>query len=49
MEEGGLAQRTKDEGLRFVRRMYLPRVFGLALGGVCVAGALWQHGAHLLI
>jgi diguanylate cyclase len=49
MEEGGLAQRTKDEGLRFVRRMYLPRVLGLALGAICVAGALWQQGAHPLV
>lgn len=49
MEEGGLAQRTKDEGLLFVRRMYLPRVCGLALGAICVAGALWQQSAHPLV
>jgi diguanylate cyclase len=46
IEEAGLAQRTMDEGRRFAQRMYLPRVFGLALGAVCVGGCLWQQGAH---
>jgi diguanylate cyclase len=38
-------ERPQEEGLRFVRRMYLPRVFGLALGAVCIAGGLWQQHA----
>jgi len=39
-------KRTLDEGLRFARRMYLPRTLGLALGAVCIGGALWQEGAR---
>ncbi len=39
------AARGADEGRRFARRMYLPRVFGLALGAVCVGGGLWEQGA----
>src|SRR5262245_28689602 len=35
----------REEGLRFVRRIYLPRVVGLALGGVCIGGVLYQNGA----
>ena len=46
IEEAGLAQRTMDEGRRFAQRMYLPRVFGLSLGAICIGGGLWQHGAH---
>jgi diguanylate cyclase len=38
-----------DEGLRFVRRMYLPRTIGLALGGVAIAGVLLSNGAHALV
>lgn len=45
-EDSGLAQRSLDEGRRFARRMYLPRVFGLALGVLCVGGALWEQGAR---
>jgi diguanylate cyclase len=36
----------REQGLRFVRRMYLPRVVGLALGGVAIAGVLIANGAH---
>jgi len=46
IEEAGLAQRTMDEGRRLAQRMYLPRVFGLALGAICIGGGLWQQGAH---
>lgn len=46
LEEIGLAQRTLDEGRSFARRMYLPRVFGLALGTLCIGGALWEQQAH---
>jgi len=35
----------RDEGLRFVRRMYLPRVVGLALGAVAIGGGLYEVGA----
>jgi diguanylate cyclase len=38
-------ERPQEEGLRFARRMYLPRVLGLALGALCIGGALWQQGA----
>lgn len=38
-------ERAREEGLRFARRMYLPRTLGLALGALCVGGALWQQGA----
>ena len=46
IEEDGLTQRTEDEGRRFAKRMYLPRVFGLGLGAVCIGGALYQQGVH---
>jgi diguanylate cyclase len=36
----------REEGLHFVRRMYLPRIAGLALGGVAIAGVLIANGAH---
>jgi diguanylate cyclase len=39
-------QRRLEQGLGFVRRMYLPRVIGLALGGVATAGVLIANGAH---
>src|SRR2546428_8873567 len=49
LEESGvldeLAERPREEGLRFARRMYLPRVLGLALGALCIGGGLWQQGA----
>jgi diguanylate cyclase len=35
---------SHDEGLRFQRRMYVPRVVGLALGGLCIATTLWAQG-----
>ncbi len=34
-----------DEGQRFARRMYLPRMVGLALGAVCVGGGFYEQGA----
>ena len=36
----------REQGLRFARRMYLPRVVGLALGGVAITGVLIANGAH---
>ena len=41
--------RRHEQGLRFVRRMYLPRTIGLALGGVAIAGVLVTNGAHPLL
>ena len=35
----------REEGLRFSRRMYLPRTLGLALGALCIGGVLWGDGA----
>ena len=49
IDQGELAGRPSDEGLRFARRMYLPRTLGLALGAVCIGGALWQQGAPPLV
>ena len=34
-----------ERGQRFARRMYVPRVLGLAAGAICVGGGLWQLGA----
>jgi len=40
-------ERTADEGLRFARRMYLPRVLGLGVGTLAVGGGLWEAHAPL--
>jgi diguanylate cyclase len=40
-------ERSVEEGQRFARRMYLPRVVGLGVGAVCVGGGLWEIGAPL--
>lgn len=37
--------RYLEEGRRFARRMYLPRIIGYVLGGVCIGGGLWEVGA----
>ena len=37
-----------EDGLRFVRRMHLPRTLGLALGAIAIGSVLWTHGAHAL-
>jgi diguanylate cyclase len=44
-EARALPASRRELGLRFVRRMYLPRVIGLALGGVAIAGVLIANGA----
>lgn len=36
--------RSADEGRRFARRMYAPRMVGLAIGSLCVGGGLWPLG-----
>jgi diguanylate cyclase len=40
-------ERTVEEGLRFARRMYLPRVLGLGVGTLAVGGGLWEAHAPL--
>jgi diguanylate cyclase len=40
-----VAERPQEEGLRFARGMYPPRVLGVALGALCIGGGLWQQGA----
>jgi len=42
------SSRRHEEGLRFVRRMHLPRTLGLAFGGVAIGTVLWTRGAHPL-
>jgi len=42
-------ERSAEEGLRFARRMYLPRVLGLGGGAICVGGGLWEIGAPLWV
>jgi len=48
LEQGESSGRPQDDGLRFARRMHRLRTLGLALGAVCVGGALWDQGAHAL-
>ncbi len=40
-------ERTVEEGLRFARRMYVPRVLGLGVGTLAVGGGLWEAQAPL--
>ena len=35
----------REQGLRFARRIYTPRIVGLALGVVCIGGVLWTNAA----
>ena len=46
-------ERAVEEGLRFARRMYVPRVLGLGIGTLAVGGGLWEaqapHWAWLLL
>jgi diguanylate cyclase len=46
-------ERAVEEGLRFARRMYVPRVLGLGVGTLAVGGGLWEaqapHWAWLLL
>jgi diguanylate cyclase len=39
------APAQSPEGLRFARRMYLPRAAGLAFGCFAIASVFWQQGA----
>jgi diguanylate cyclase len=47
--QSGFSGRTPEDGLRFAQRMYRLRPLGLALGAVCIGGALWEQGAHPLV
>jgi len=49
LEQSESAGRPLDDGLRFAQRMYRLRPLGLALGAVCVGGALWDQGANALV
>ena len=40
-------ERSEEEGQRFTRRMYMPRVLGLGVGAVCIGGGLYEIGAPL--
>src|SRR5438094_579761 len=40
-------ERMAEEGLRFARRMYLPRMLGLGVGTLAVGGGLWEAQAPL--
>ena len=40
-------EHTVEEGLRFARRMYVPRVLGLGVGTLAVGGGLWEAQAPL--
>jgi diguanylate cyclase len=42
-------EHTLEQGQRFTRRMYVPRILGLAAGVVCVGGGLWEIGAPLWV
>ena len=46
VEQSEVSGRPQDEGVRFAQRMRGLRMLGLALGAVCVGGALWAQGAH---
>ena len=39
------ADASIEEGRRFARRMYLPRIAGFLLGAICIGGGLWEIGA----
>ena len=45
-DTGSRPNSRREQGLNFVRRMYRPRVIGLALGGVAIVGVLISNGAH---
>jgi diguanylate cyclase len=47
--QSGFSGRTLEDGVRFAQRMYRVRPLGVALGAVCVAGALWVQGAHPIV
>jgi diguanylate cyclase len=43
------AARRREYGLRFVSRMYGPRIVFLALGGAAIAPVLWANTAHPVV
>ena len=42
-------EHTLDQGIRFVRRMYVPRILGSAAGAICIGGGLSEIGAPLWV
>ena len=48
-ETESFASRRYERGLRFVQRVYLPRMVGLALGGIAVGTVLHTNGTHPLV
>jgi len=48
VEQGELSGRPADDGLRFAQSMHLLRTLGMALGAICIGGALWDQAAHPL-
>ena len=38
-------EHTLEQGHRFVRRMYVPRILGTALAAICIGGGLWERSA----
>jgi hypothetical protein len=40
---------TRPQGLKFVRRIYIPRIVGLGLGFFCVASTFYQREASALL
>ncbi|OAI53813.1 hypothetical protein AYO46_00215 [Betaproteobacteria bacterium SCGC AG-212-J23] len=45
MSEATPAHHSYEEGRRFVRRLYGPRIIGFLLGTLCIGGGLWEVGA----
>ena len=45
MSETSSEQRATEEGRRFARQMYVPRIIGYVLGAICIGGGLWEVDA----
>jgi len=41
----GAGEVEAEEGRRFARRMYVPRIVGYLLGAICIGGGLWEVDA----
>ena len=48
-QAAAFASNRFEQGRQFVRRIYLPRTAGLALGAVAIAPVLWTNGARALV
>jgi diguanylate cyclase len=49
VSEAPSEQRSLEEGRRFARRLYAPRIIGFVLGTICIGGGLWEVGAPLWV